>query len=146
MKTMKKLWVSVCSFAFAIVLGAGVTTAVNAQPKQAAAESTLGAFNVDLSMSVSELSNNGVLSQYNSSFLYLAIENGNSIPYSGNWDVKYTSVGDAVKVNGVAKSTNLIKTKENVAALALLDGAIDLGCTNVGDTLTIDGEFTVNVP
>ncbi|MBR2337045.1 MAG: hypothetical protein IKA61_03770, partial [Clostridia bacterium] len=112
------------------------------KPVKASAESNLGAFDVDLSMSVSELSNNGVVSQYNSSFLYLAIENGNSIPYSGNWDLKYTSVGDAVKVNGVAKETNLIKTKENVAALALLDGAIDLGCTNVGDTLTIDGEFT----
>ena len=142
MKTMKKLWISICSLAFAIAFGAGVATAVNVQPKQAAAESTLGTFDVGLSMSESELKNNGVVTQYNSSFLYLAIENGETIPYSGNWDLKYTSVGDAVKVNGVEMSTTLIKTKANVAALALLDGAIDLDCTHVGDTLTIDGEFT----
>ena len=142
MKTMKKLWISICSLAFAIAFGAGVATAINVQPKQAEAESTLGTFDVGLSMTESELKNNGVLSQYNSRFLYLAIENGGAIHSSGNWDVKYTSVGDAVKVNGVTKSTTLIKTKENAGALALLDGAIDLGCTNVGDTLTIDGEFT----
>ena len=112
------------------------------KPVTASAESNLGAFDVGLSMTESHLKNNGVLTQYNSSFLYLEIENGESIPYSGNWDVQYTSVGDAVKVNGVAKDTKLVKTKENEAALALLDGAIDLGCTNVGDTLTIAGDFT----
>ena len=72
MKTMKKLWISICSLAFAIAFGAGVATAVNVQPKQAEAESTLGTFDVGLSMTESELKNNGVLSQYNSRFLYLA--------------------------------------------------------------------------
>ena len=78
------------------------------------AESGLGAFDIDLNMSYNDLRANGVDAD-GSRYLYLAIEGGSAIPYSGNgsnttWDTLYTSVGDAVKVNGVAKNTQIVKT------------------------------------
>ena len=114
---MKNMFKKFIALTFVLTTVFSVITLTD-KPVTVSAESNIGAFDVGLSMTESHLKNNGVVSQYNSSFLYLEIENGNSIPYSGNWDLKYTSVGDAVKVNGVAKETNLIKTKENEAALA----------------------------
>ena len=148
-KLCKKIIAITCmALTFVIASICAVVTYFN-KPMIASAESGLGVFDVDLNMSYNDLRNNGADAD-GSRYLYLAIDGGSAIPYSGDgsnttWDTLYTSVGDAVKVNGVAKNTQIVKTNaDERSALSLYgnNGLIDLGCTNVGDTLTIDGEFT----
>ncbi|MBQ4099411.1 MAG: MucBP domain-containing protein, partial [Clostridia bacterium] len=148
-KLCKKIIAITCmALTFVIASICAVVTYFN-KPMIASAESGLGVFDVDLNMSYNDLRNNGADAN-GSRYLYLAIDGGSAIPYSGDgsnttWDTLYTSVGDAVKVNGVAKNTQIVKTNaDERSALSLYgnNGLIDLGCTNVGDTLTIDGEFT----
>ncbi len=148
-KLLKKLVTITCmALTFAVTSICGAVTYLD-KTVTANAESGLGAFDVDLNMAYNDLRNNGV-DAGGSRYLYLAIDGGSAIPYSGDgsnttWDTIYASVGDAVKVNGVAKNTQIVKTNAGErSALSLYgnNGLIDLGCTNVGDTLTIDGEFT----
>ena len=145
----KSITIACMALAFLTTSALGVAFSLK-KTTPASADNSLGAFDINLNMAYNDLQGNGVLQSDNTKYLYLAIEGGSEIPYSGNgsnttWDTIYKSVGDAVKVNGVAKDTQIVKTNAGErSALSLYgnNGAIDLDCTNVGDTLTIDGEFT----
>ena len=106
------------------------------------AESSLGTFDVDLNLAYNDLRNNGAVVDGSRS-LYLAIDGGSAIPKNNT----FVSVGNAVRVNGEVVNTEIYKMDGERCALYLYayageSYAIDLGCTTVGDTLTIDGDFT----
>ena len=113
-KLLKKIVTIACmALTFAVTSICGAVAYLD-KTITANAESGLGSFDIDLNMSYNDLRANGVDAD-GSRYLYLAIEGGSAIPYSGNgsnttWDTLYTSVGDAVKVNGVAKNTQIVKT------------------------------------
>lgn len=102
---------------------------------------TLNAYNVGLNMNEYDLRDNGVATGNGEKYLYLAIEGGDSIPYSEDWSVSYTS-DSAVKVNGITKSAAMIKTDVKRVALPLKNSVVDYGDLQAGSTITIDGTFT----
>ncbi len=102
---------------------------------------TLDAYNVGLNMNEYDLRDNGVATGNGEKYLYLAIEGGDSIPYSGDWSVSYTS-DSAVKVNGITQSAAMIKTDAERVALPLKNSAVDYGDLQAGSTITIDGTFS----
>ena len=102
---------------------------------------TLNAYNVGLNMNEYDLRDNGVATGNGEKYLYLAIEGGDSIPYSGDWSVSYMS-DSAVKVNGITQSAAMIKTDAERVALPLKNSVVDYGDLQAGSTITIDGTFS----
>ena len=141
MKSIKRVItvvaLSVCS-AVSLVLGGIVSNGYN--PLLANADTTYGSYNVTLNMNEYDLRDNGVATGNGEKYIYLAIPGGESIPYSNDWSVAYTSE-TAVKVNGVTKEARLIKTDAERVVLPLKNSEVDFGALEVGSTITIDGVF-----
>ena len=116
-------------------------TAVTASDKVSVVKAdSLGAYNVSLNMYEYDLRANGVATGNGEKYLYLSIEGGESIPYSDDWSVSYTSE-TAVKVNGETMQGAMIKTDEKRVAFPLKNSALDYGDLQAGSTITIDGTF-----
>ena len=88
---------------------------------------TLGTYEIGLHRNEYDFRDNGVATGSGEKYLYLSIEGGESIPYSGDWSVSYSS-DTAVKVNGKTMQGAMIKTyfaemmdipKENIVAVAI---------------------------
>ena len=136
-KVFKRFLIALC-FAICCV----TVTAVTASDKVSVVKAeSLGAYNVSLNMNEYDLRDNGVLTENGDKYLYLSVEGGESIPYSGDWDVSYTSE-TAVKVNGEIAQGAMIKTDEKRVAFPLKNSALDYGDLQAGSTITIDGTFT----
>ena len=114
---------------------------VNVYQSTVASAAALGTYNVDLNMNEFDLRDNGVATGSGDKYLYLALEGGESIPYSDDWSVSYTS-DTAVKVNGETMQGAMIKTDATRVAFPLKNSALDYGDLQAGSTVTIDGTFT----
>ena len=117
-KVFKRFLIALC-FAICCVTG----TAVTASDKVSVVKAdSLGAYNVSLNMCENDLRDNGVATEKGEKYLYLSIEGGESIPYSDDWSVSYTSE-TAVKVNGETMQGAMIKETENRVAFPLKNSA-----------------------
>ena len=135
-KLFKRFLIALC-FAICCV----TATAVTASDKVSVVKAeSLGAYNVSLNMNEYDFRDNGVATGNGEKYLYLSIEGGESIPYSGDWSVSYTSE-TAVKVNGQTMQGAMIKTDEKRVAFPLKNSALDYGDLQAGSTITIDGTF-----
>ncbi len=117
----------------------GVSVWGGSKGVEASAEE-FGSYNVSLNKNEYDLRDNGVATGNGEKYLYLALEGGESIPYSGDWSVSYSSE-TAVKVNGVAQSAAMIKTDAERVAFPLKNSVLDYGDLQAGSTITIDGTF-----
>ncbi len=123
-----------CLCTVASVVGVKTSDSVVASAEE------LGTYNISLNMNEYDLRDNGVATDKGEKYLYLAIEGGDSIPYSGDWSVSYTS-DTAVTVNGVVQSAAMIKTDAQRVAFPLKNSALDYGDLQAGTAITIDGTF-----
>ena len=101
---------------------------------------TLGTYEIGLHRNEYDFRDNGVATGSGEKYLYLSIEGGESIPYSGDWSVSYSS-DTAVQVNGKTMQGAMIKTDEKRVAFPLKNSALDYGDLQAGSTITIDGTF-----
>ncbi|MBQ3020167.1 MAG: InlB B-repeat-containing protein, partial [Clostridia bacterium] len=117
----------------------GVSVWGGGKSVEASAEE-FGSYNVSLNKNEYDLRDNGVATGNGEKYLYLALEGGESIPYSSDWSVSYSSE-TAVKVNGVAQSAAMIKMDAERVAFPLKNSVLDYGDLQAGSTITIDGTF-----
>ena len=139
---MKKIFKSIFATAsIACLCGTASVLGVDTYNAVIANADSIGTYSVGLNMSEYDLRDNGVETPNGEKYLYLAIEDGDAIPYSADWSVAYGS-DTAVKVNGVATTARMIKTDAERVAFPLKNSEVDFGNLQVGSTITIDGTFT----
>ena len=138
MKKLLKRILTTTSIAF--LCTAASVIGVQAYDSVVANAETLGTYEISLNRNEYDFRDNGVATGNGEKYLYLSIEGGESIPYSEDWSVSYTSE-TAVKVNGETMQGAMIKTDETRAAFPLKNSALDYGDLQAGSTITIDGTF-----
>jgi len=138
MKKLLKRILTTASIAF--LCAAASAIGVQAYDSIVADAEALGTYEISLNRNEYDLRDNGVATGNGEKYLYLSIEGGESIPYSDDWSVSYTSE-TAVKVNGETMQGAMIKTDEKRVAFPLKNSALDYGDLQAGSTITIDGTF-----